>query len=100
MSKTRPWNEIGDEIRRDPARAARIDAIKREMDREIAAYEGLDEQRTGDFYGSTIAEPAMAAAPAGSAAKRVVGKLLAPGKATAQRSPQARRPKSPKANKD
>lgn len=35
MSKTRPWREIRGDIRVNPERAARIDAIKREMDRQI-----------------------------------------------------------------
>ena len=58
MTKTRPWSTIRDEIRADPERAARIDAIKREMDRAIEAANrsvpGRPPRRTGSAIAAKV----------------------------------------------
>jgi hypothetical protein len=62
MTRTRPWQEIRDEVRADPERAARIDALKREMDRQIAecveAEDRLPEHATGAGARNTEEMPA------------------------------------------
>jgi fructoselysine-6-P-deglycase FrlB-like protein len=91
MTRTRPWQEIRDEVRADPERAARIDALKREMERQIAACVEEEDALPEHVIGAGAGAGHAAVMPAARLSAKRAARAKAKPAAAGSRTPASRR---------